>query len=183
MPLLIYKPIEATPTQFVDFWSRRYEYADEHLYDNNIGRELTEQRITDLFLWKNGMPLAGKKQVAVRRFIERVEELKQFQSDQNVDALLKHFAEGGAIWTIFWLHCWQPSRFPIYDQHVHRAMAFIQTGVLEEIPSYDPRKIDSYVRRYLPFHATFAGIDSRSLDKALWAFGKFLKETNLPKEN
>ena len=94
MPLLIYKPIEATPTQFVDFWSRRYEYADEHLYDNNIGRELTEQRITDLFLWKNGMPLAGKKQVAVRRFIERVEELKQFQSDQNVDRPFETFRRG-----------------------------------------------------------------------------------------
>ena len=148
------------------------------------GVSLTGATITDLFLWKNGMPLAGKKQVAVRRFVERVEELERFQSDQNVDALLKHFAEGGAIWTIFLAPLLAAVALsPIYDQHVHRAMAFIQTGVLEEIPSYDPRKIDSYVRRYLPFHATFAGIDSRSLDKALWAFGKFLKETNLPKEN
>ena len=71
-------------------------------------------------------------------------------------------------------------RFPIYDQHVHRAMAFLQTGEREEIPDYDPQKVESYWRRYLPFHATFEGIESRSVDKALWAFGKFLKEYRFP---
>jgi hypothetical protein len=75
-------------------------------------------------------------------------------------------------------------RFPIYDQHVHRAMAFIQTGALEEIPTDDAQKIASYIHRYLPFHATFAGIGiqsvNRAVDKALWAFGKFLSEANFP---
>jgi len=122
------------------------------------------------------MPLAGKKQVALRRFDERLDELKQCQPNQSASDLLKQFADGGVIWTIFLLHCWQPVRFPIYDQHVHRAMVFIQTGAVEEIPPYGPRKINSYVREYLPFHATFDGIDNRSVDKALWAFGKFLAD-------
>lgn len=181
MPMLIYEALQATPTRFVEFWSPRYEYARQDLYDDNIGHELTEQRIFDLFQWKNGTPLSSRKQASVRRnFVERRGELEQLQHYQKATDFLAHFADGGAIWRIFWLHCWQPVRFPIYDQHVHRAMAFIQTGTPEKIPAHDPRKIDSYIRRYLPFHATFDGIDSRSVDKALWAFGKFLNGANFP---
>lgn len=181
MPMIIYQPLQANTTEFVEFWSLRYEYAEEHLYNENIGKELTKQRILDLFRWKNGTRLSDRKQASVlRNFFARRGELAQLRPNQNANDLLGHFANGGAIWRIFWLHCWQPSRFPIYDQHVHRAMAFIQTGACEEIPAYDPRKIESYIQRYLPFHATFNGIDGRSVDKALWAFGKFLNEANFP---
>jgi hypothetical protein len=60
-------------------------------------------------------------------------------------------------------------------------MVFIQTGSPEEIPAYDAQKILSYCQRYLPFYATFDGIDHhRSVDKALWIFGKFLKDATFP---
>jgi hypothetical protein len=181
MPMLIYKPLQATPTEFVQFWSLRYVYAKEYLYNDSIDHELTEQRILDLFEWKNGIPLSKLKQASVRRnFVQRRRELLQLQPNLEPGNFLAHFPKGGAIWRIFWLHCWQPLRFPIYDQHVHRAMTFIQTGACAEIPAYDPRKVNSYIRRYLPFHATFDGIDSRSVDKALWAFGRFLNEANFP---
>jgi len=167
--------------QFVEFWKKRYFYADEHLYTENIGLELTEERILSLFLWKNGTPLSNLKQASVlKNFIERRQELARLQPDINAGDFLHHFKDGGAIWRIFWLHCWKPLRFPIYDQHVHRAMAFIQNGKSEEIPKYDPRKVESYLQRYLPFHSTFSGIDGRDSDKALWAFGKFLNESNFP---
>jgi hypothetical protein len=179
--MLIYKPLEATRTQFIEFWSLRYAYPGENLYNDNIGRELTEERILALFEWKNGTPLSSRKRTSVlSNFVERRTELERFQANQQAEDFLAHFSDGGAIWRIFWLHSWQPVRFPIYDQHVHRAMAFIETGEVEEIPPHDPRKIDSYISRYLPFHATFNGIDGRSVDKALWAFGKFLKEANFP---
>jgi hypothetical protein len=61
-----------------------------------------------------------------------------------------------------------------------RTMAFIVNGIPEEIPIYDPRKIEAYIDRYLPFHAQFAAMDGRAVDKALWAFGKFLSEVNFP---
>jgi len=59
-------------------------------------------------------------------------------------------------------------------------MAFIENGEAEEIPQYDPRKVDAYLDRYLPFHAQFPAIDGREVDKALWTFGKFIKENNFP---
>jgi hypothetical protein len=181
MPMLIYKPHRADSKGFVRFWSSQYWYGDDTRYEQNIGLELTEKRIQDLFEWKNGTPLSKLKQASLyRNFVERRAELDRLRKDENPEVLLAHFAKGGAIWRIFLLHCWQPKRFPIYDQHVHRAMAFLQTGEREEIPSYDPQKIESYCHRYLPFHAKFEGIESRSVDKALWAFGKFLKESRFP---
>ena len=181
MPRLIYQPQQANPQVFVDFWSGRYHYVEEYLYAENIGQDLTEQRILDLFRWKNGRRLSARKRDSViRNFANRVGELAEIQPNENARAFLNHFPEGGAIWRVFWLHCWQPAMFPIYDQHVHRAMAFIQGGEPEEIPTYDPRKIDSYIERYLPFSATFGELNARSVDKALWSFGKFLKEASFP---
>lgn len=179
--MIIYQPVQATQQQFVEFWSLRYQDNQENLYSNNVGQALTEQRILDLFQWKNGTPLSAGKLTSVQdNFVKRRVQLAQLPSDVNANDFLAYFKNGGAIWRIFWLHCWQPTRFPIYDQHVHRAMTFISNGAPEEIPQYDPRKIEAYLDRYLPFHAQFAAIDGRAVDKALWAFGKFIKEVNFP---
>ena len=146
----------------------------------NVSKELTDSRINDWFRWKNGTPLSEAKQESVNRnFLLRRGELIGLE-DRSAEILLSKFSEGGAIWRIFWLHCWQPTRFPIYDQHVHRAMRFIQTGEPEEIPSGDNRKIRAYLEEYLPFHASFAGLPQRAVDKALWAFGMFINENNFP---
>lgn len=179
--MIIYEPLRANPEQFVAFWSDRYRYDKQNLYDDNIGRDLSEQRILDLFRWKNGTPLSGRKLASVQRnFIDRRHELAEIENIDNAMDFLSRFSQGGAIWRIFWLHCWRSQHYPIYDQHVHRAMTFIENGVAEEIPGYDPRKIDSYIQIYLPFYKRFAPFDGRSVDKALWAFGKFINENNFP---
>jgi hypothetical protein len=61
-------------------------------------------------------------------------------------------------------------------------MRFIEEGALEEIPRRDDDKINSYIGRYIPFHARFNGLPHRSVDKALWAFGKFVGENSFPYE-
>jgi hypothetical protein len=181
MPMHIYQPVEADINEFVDFWGQRYRYPEEHLYDDNIGRELTDQRILNLFRWKNGTLLSEKKYDSIQQnFIQRRDELLQFEGNLVPNEFLEKFGKGGAIWRIFWLHCFRPGEYPIYDQHVHRAMAFIQ-GEPEEIPQYDDaRKIKTYIERYLPFYERFAAIDMRKVDKALWSFGKFINGNNFP---
>jgi hypothetical protein len=175
--LIIYEAQRATDRQFVEFWSSQYSYAQEYLYCDNIGRELTEARIFCLFRWKNGTPLSDLKRDSLRQnFVRRAGELRQIDPNRPVRELLDVFANGGVIWRIFWLHCWQPKRWPIYDQHVFRAMSFIQSGRREEIPARDPEKIESYVSCYLPFHERFSDMNLRHVDRALWRFGKFLKE-------
>lgn len=178
MPMFAYKPIPANRQQFVEFWSRWYDDAEEKLYIENIGKDLTdEQRVFDLYKWKNGTPLSASKRAAVQRnFIDRSKGMEPLPNNYSAQDFLARFDTGGAIWRIFWLHCCQPYRFPIYDQHVHRAMAFIEAGADEEVPKYGRQTIEAYTSRYLPFHAMFSGIDGRSVDKALWAFGKFIKQ-------
>jgi hypothetical protein len=84
---------------------------------------------------------------------------------------------GGAIWRIFWLHLQHPKRFPIYDQHVHRAMAYMldRPNEQREIPARHKAKVDFYLREYCPFFASFDGCEKRQVDRALWTFGRFLK--------
>jgi aromatic ring-cleaving dioxygenase len=190
MPMLIYQPSHATRTEFINFWRGVYHDAAETLYSDNIRQELTEQRILELFKWKNGGRLARHKEESVRHnFVEHRGELEQLQPDQDIENLLAHFPNGGVISRIFWLHCWRPEHFPIYDQYVHRAMKFILTGELLTIPPDDAAKIASYKNEYVPFHHTFDGIDiqavdpvlDRTVDKALWTFGMFLKRNpNFP---
>ena len=82
---------------------------------------------------------------------------------------------GGAIWRIFWLHCNGPDLYPMFDQHVYRAMKKLVTGRSAEIPDANRGKAIAYVDEYLPFHASFLHKNKKELDEALWAYGKYLK--------
>lgn len=181
--LPIYVPATASTAEFVRYWSAQYDWeGDEVLYSSNIGRALTRPSVRQLYEWKNKSRLSAKKLASVERnYIARIAELDRLPRSTSPNQFLGLFSAGGAIWRIFWLHCWQPTRFPIYDQHVHRAMSSIQTGEREEIDRWDDEpKVDAYVTRYLPFHAMFEQQDQRNTDRALWAFGKFLKSSKIP---
>jgi len=176
----IYTLEKTSASSFVKYWSPLYKYKKELLYTGNIGRPLSQQRVHALFEWKNGSRLSASKSASIERnYIARIEDLRNLSVDTSADRFLKEFPRGGAIWRIFWMHCWQHERFPIYDQHVHRAMVFIEEQRVEEIPSLDTTKVRAYVERYLPFHDQFRGHDLRAVDRALWYFGKFLKANYL----
>lgn len=171
---------QGTRSEFVDFWSTQYDIKMDMLYEQNITKPLTAEKIHNLFIWKNGSLLSELKAKSVQKnFIEKVDLLAKMPSDVSAAEFLERFPNGGAIWRIFWLHCWQPERFPIYDMHVYRAMKFIETSDLVEISSSDPEKIDTYVNEYLPFHAKFTD-KPRDIDRALWAYGKFVKTYKFP---
>ena len=174
--LPILTPARASARDFVEQWSQWYDYPGEELYASNIGRPLAPARIRELFEWKNGGKLSAKKLGSIERhYVPRCAELRNLDPSTSAAAFLREFG-GGPIWRIFLLHCWQPTRFPIYDQHVHRAMEFIQTGSPREIPSSVPAVLRAYVDRYLPFWQSFMKTPTRTVDKALWVFGRVLKQ-------
>jgi hypothetical protein len=106
--------------------------------------------------------------------------------DTPPDQWLKKFGTGGAIWNIFFLHVWD-QQFPIFDQHVYRAMRFIESRQITEIPVANARKIEIYLKEYLPFYKNLEQyletIQPRDLDRALWKFGQFLKWLEPPAED
>lgn len=182
MPMITYEEVNANMDDFIVFWSQCYRYNNEKIYDDNIEGGINKEKLIKLFEWKNGYKLSERKNQSIHNnFISRLNELSLLEKNLDPKQCLEKFNKGGAIWRIFFLHCWNKIEFPIYDQHVHRAMEFIEKGVPGEIPSADQKKIDSYLKRYIPFHKKFKNFDQRKVDKALWAFGKFLKESNFPR--
>jgi hypothetical protein len=159
--------------EFIKFWSQQYPDNDA-IYDANIGGPLTPDAVFALFRWKNGGNLSVRKARSVEvNFIPRIDEA--MPDEAGVQAYLQGFVgNGGPIWGIFWLHC-RDRTWPIYDQHVHRAMRFIQCGQIDELPVRDVDKIEKYLIAYVPFYRDLDGNEDRTVDKALWTFGKFIR--------
>jgi hypothetical protein len=173
--------------EFVKFWAEAYDYPSDHLYKENIGQPLTEESIRDLFIWKNGGKLSRLKEKSVRdHYVSSISKLGTISKDTLPDQWLKDFGTGGVIWNIFFLHIWNP-KFPIFDQHVFRAMKFIQTGKVLEIPLVNAKKVEMYLKEYLSFYSQLEkelkNSQPRDLDRALWKFGQFLKWLKSPTED
>lgn len=181
--------VESAPGTFIEFWERQYSDVLETLYDVNISvKPFTDKAIRELFEWKNGGELSAAKRASVaRNFMARKDEACVhraigFTPAENPEGLTQFakefltndFREGGAIWRIYWLHCCNQA-FPIYDQHVHRAMTVAEDGRPQELSQFpDDRKIQLYLEKYLSFHARFSG-EQRKVDRAIHTFGRFIK--------
>lgn len=175
MRFMVFRAEPASPADFVSFWAARYDYPHYDVYKSNIG-VLTRGALMNLFVWKNGRPLSEAKKKSVQRnYLGRLNHVQRL-GDIEGKGFLDAFPRGGAIWRIFWLHCCHHRRFPIFDQHVHRAMVFLQEGSRDELDQHpDREKIDLYLNQYLFFFAQFADLDSLKVDQALWTFGRFIK--------
>jgi hypothetical protein len=158
--------------QFLDHWSERYRYprfGDRDKYDPYVGKDLTEPSRLHLFEWKNGSSLSKSKRNSVSKNYPL-----SFPKNKLEKRYLDPKASGGAIWNIFYMHCIDPETWPIFDQHTYRAMHFMKTGKLIEIPSVKAKVYVSYKNEYIPFVKKLNS-DQRKIDKALFAFGQFLK--------
>lgn len=189
-----------TPTslrEFVEFWALRYYDPNERLYTANINSlHHTVETLTGLFRWKVGARFFATtlERTVTPHFLSRIEEARALPPKISAPDFLNIFQDGGPIYRIFWLHCWHPRRFPIYDINVHRAMIFILHGRMEELTGSDEEKIRKYIEAYIPFFETFRdaeipfdlasdGIPGRKVDRALMAFGQaiFIPASNKPK--
>jgi hypothetical protein len=190
----IYTRTGASHRDFIEFWAPRYHDAHERLYTNNIRGPRTDSTLRDLFYWKEGPQFFNDKWPSMNaNFISKRQQASGLPQDISGEDFLMAFPDGGRIYRIFWLHCWHPDRFPIYDQHVHRAMTCIQDGESEELERYsDAKVIESYLTRYIAFHQQYAsiklsfdptldGIPTRKADRALFTFGKSLPKSGMPK--
>lgn len=176
--LFVFKRAAVEAGEFVRYWAQFYDYPSDDVYSRNICGPATPASLKELFEWKVGKRFFAKHWPDIeQRFVSRLSEALAWADDISAQQALEAFDTGGVVYRIFWLHCIQPNRFPIYDQHVHRAMNVIE-GMPDRELSVSTKKsqIRSYIHRYLPFlESRFAGIQPRETDRALWAFGKFMK--------
>jgi hypothetical protein len=165
---------------FLDHWAPRYRYAaHEQLYEDHIGKADLKndwKALKALFTWKNGREIAKPKLASVR-----ANYFECWAKDADLERrYLDPRQGGGPIWNIFYLHCRFPERYPIYDQHAHRAMVYVQKRLIGRDLTKEPRLFvyESYTQRYRPFVDDISrksGRDLRTVDRALYTFGQFLK--------
>ncbi|OLS33750.1 hypothetical protein [Bacillus sp. MRMR6] len=176
---------------FVSYWESLYAYSPKHsdgndLYFRNIMKDVfSTEDIKELFYWKNGMKLSGKKSMIVDdicKEINLINELKHSHLEYVTSSLPKFMNRDG-VWQIFLLHILKPDYFPIFDQHTYRAYQYLQTGFIRKITELKDLN-EFYQTTYLPFiHEKLintATVEERirkigRMDRALFAFGKFLK--------
>ena len=157
---------------FIDHWANTYaEKPDEEdaIYLQNIGQPLTSQSLRELFEWKNGRSISKRKTESIMK------NYPILFGGEPQDRYLNYRLPGGAIWNIFYLHCLDHVRWPIFDQHTYRAMNYMTTKIISEIPESNRQKYSVYQNEYIPFYGSMHIIGCRNLDRALFSFGKFLK--------
>lgn len=182
MYLVVFKSMthQVTENEFVEFWSKLYDYPKEHYYQNNMTlTQFEPENIEELYVWKNGMALSGNKSSVLAKILSDTGIINELKLNWSETTFIATFGGISTIWQIFLMHVINPSRFPIFDQHVYRAYKYLHTRTISEIASYNPKKMANYTQEYLPFYYKFEEkanhYPSKIIDNALWAFGRFMK--------
>ena len=179
-------------TDFISFWNGRYnegKYSDED-YEKNLNRRgfLTPKNVQYLLEWKNAKPLSKRKQALADRTKRQIAKFNKFRSLHEVSepdfqgfwSFISTIISYGIVWKVYLLHISRPNDFPIVDQHVLRAWNFLTKRRVEE----PEQTLENYRRyRFFFFELTKqSGKDPRIVDRALMAFGQFLKSQFFPME-
>ncbi len=169
---------------FIQFWSKLYYYPSEleNHYAETISKEIfDESDIQRLFLWKNRMTLSIKKQICLEKKVKSKLDLINFMKSNDewqISYFIENFDNLTAVWEFFLLHIIKPKKYPIYDQHVHRAFNFINGLSIIGISANtitNKEKKEFYLNKYLPFISNLNGHNLKTVDEALFAFGQFLR--------
>ena len=129
--------------------------------------------------WKPGTRVYFDTWNDISKDLKNIEARVPDQLPENKPDILQDLEsrEGfGNVWGLFVLHCIRPNIFPLYDQHVYRAFRYIESNG-KDIPNQAPKSWDKYIN-YSKFFTNLAKesrIDTSTLDRALWSYGKHLK--------
>lgn len=184
--------LQRQPTEswsaFIDYWAMAYDYLESNsAYDQYVSNrdstfEFDKDNLRALFTWKNktGDQLTAKKEGTMINLIDSLPKINQLRQQWNDEAFRAEFGSISAVWQTFLMHIIQPERFPIFDQHVYRAYSYLQPGQPDELNRLTTtrQKMVAYGRYQLFFNTISKGSGStpRAIDKALWAFGRFIKQ-------
>jgi len=163
---------------FIKFWAKLYDY-DNNTYKEYIHKKINSENLNRLFQWKNGKD--GKFSDSQIIFLKkiRIGELNKLRNNsfENIEKKLEYITTG-IIWKIFLMHILNPNEIPIFDRHVYRAYSFIKFGKITELPTYNKTKYKEFKEGYRKFFTELkqeTNLHHKTIDDALWAYGKFLK--------
>ncbi len=179
----------ANMREFIQFWQGYYsegKYPEkDYLYHLKKDGTLTPEDLLYLLEWKNANPLSQKKQLIFENAKQNLDKLmkyrklNRFKADHvhELYSLVSEIVRAGLIWKIFLMHLARPDEFPIFDQHVYRAYFFLKSAEITD-RTFTKDDINLY-REYFSYVTKLrneTSLDLRTIDKGLFAFGRFLKE-------
>jgi hypothetical protein len=155
------------------------------------GKEYEDQEGTKYSFtnrWKKEAPVGYEVWNSVSKNIDeiKVKIPSKFPENKKPDVVteLESKKGFGFIWSIFVLHCIHPNVYPLYDQHVYRAFRYIVSNG-NDFGRVAPSNWIDY-SAYQNFFSKL--VDETSLpfwkiDRALWAYGKYLKKIKKREKN
>jgi len=170
---------------FISYWTCCYNEGKypNTVYEENLNNKgvLQEKNIIPLLEWKNGKSLSEDKKRIASTTIKNLKKFNQFRgltavTDDDFNqfwSFISTIVKSGLVWRVFLLHIARPIDYPIVDQHVLRAYYFLTHG--------NVTKPEETLETYLLYKEFFfklvkeSGKEFRDVDKALMAFGQFLK--------
>lgn len=165
--------------KFIDFWKEFYDdlgKPDSKYYDPYINKELTKESLAELWRWKAGQYFKNIRR-QLKKIEEKLDEINNFKKSNPHFEELYEFSRmlfrSGVVYTAFLIHICKPKEYPIFDQNAFRAFVFLNSGKLVNAP----KNIEDY-HLYKNFVLKLENkykLNLRDIDKALFAFGQFLK--------
>jgi hypothetical protein len=181
---------ECSPLEFLRLWSPLYQegsVGDEVLRQHlNLGQKLEVRHLESLIRWRLQKALEKKVLTLVHHLSQSLETINAFRRKARVtEKDVLDFYEQAANWVpddlilrVFILHVARPHQFPLFDQNLYLAHQ-----VLVDIPPKPPQPLSpDDDQAYFSFMKTFFQMEAagakpvETLYKALWAFGRFLKD-------
>jgi len=173
------------PIDFVNKWSKSYNYSNEGVYDNYINRVFDDyDTFKQMFYWKNGTgeKLSGYKEILVSQFWEQKKILIKLKDDFNWETFENVFKpmNSSTIWKIFLLHLMNPKEFPIFDQNVYRFYRFTMDGIIiKDPPQKKKEAYEIYKNEYRDWFNNLRiqyKLNHKEMDRSFFSFGQLLKK-------
>ena len=173
---------------FIEFWQRFYNYSStnpayEELIINRLRpfSDYTANQVRQLYLWKNNTKdkLNINKTSSVERMVQKLDIINQLVHEWNEVLFKVHFGKISTVWQVFLMHIISPDRFPIFDQHVYRAYSYLTNQGSLALSGNVQNQLLLYKQYQLFFdqiQQDCSSISPRTIDQALWAFGRFIKQ-------
>ena len=170
--------------EFIKFWSQFYadsKHPDKRLYYPYINDLSKDGFLDKLWLWKMGVHFYNKtNKKALKLMRKNIEVIRNSRksnpSFNNLYEFSRKIFKSGIIYPVFLIHICKPQKYPIFDQNVFRSFIFLTTKEKEIVDT--PKDIRDYLnyRKFVfQIHAKYK-IKLRDINKALMAFGQFLKD-------
>lgn len=173
---------EADFESFVEFWSQQYNNTKplEWAFDTfQLSKAIfTPQDLKQIFTSKEDTGTGFFSFAKVNELVKGIDTINKLKKTFEEELFKAEFGHLPIAGQIALLHIINPLNFPMFDPHIYRAHQFLKQGKIAELEDISKaEQFNAYID-YKSYIFALAGekIVLRKIDKAMWAFGKFLNQ-------